>query len=149
VLPPVPDGENLLVDGGVLNNLPFDEMRADGTIETVIAVDVAPARGPRAKSDYGLSVSGLRALGSTITRRGHSYPTVSAILLRSMLTGAVRNQNDALRDEAVDLMLQLHLPGIGLLDFDRVRDVAQAGEDASLPQIRQWASEQPWLAGRR
>jgi predicted acylesterase/phospholipase RssA len=61
VLPPVPYGEDLLVDGGVLNNLPVEMMRSDGGIGTVIAVDVAPPRGPRARSDYGLSVSGFRA----------------------------------------------------------------------------------------
>ncbi len=145
VLPPVPQDGELLVDGGVLNNLPFEQMRADGTMDTIIASDVAPRRGPRAKSDYGTSVSGVRALASAVTRRGPSYPTVSAVLLRSMLTGAVRHQQEAMRDGSIDLMLELHLPGIGLLDFERVREVARAGHDAALPDIRRWVEEQPWV----
>ncbi|HYN32151.1 MAG TPA: cyclic nucleotide-binding domain-containing protein, partial [Ilumatobacteraceae bacterium] len=56
VLPPVPYEGDLLVDGGVLNNLPFEVMRDDSTVETIIAVDVAPDLGPRARTDYGMSV---------------------------------------------------------------------------------------------
>ncbi|HEY3485329.1 MAG TPA: cyclic nucleotide-binding domain-containing protein, partial [Ilumatobacteraceae bacterium] len=134
VLPPVPHDGDLLVDGGVLNNLPVEVMRHDGGIGTVIAVDVAPPRGPRAKTDYGLHVSGFRALGPTVRRTG-AYPSVAAILLRSMLTGAVRNQQEAVRDGSVDLMLQLHLPGVGLLDFASVHTVAKAGYDSSIDQI--------------
>ncbi|MGB7489204.1 MAG: patatin-like phospholipase family protein, partial [Thermoanaerobaculia bacterium] len=52
VLPPVPEGDELLVDGGVLNNLPIDAMREINPSGPVIAVDVLPPRGPRAKGDY-------------------------------------------------------------------------------------------------
>ena len=147
VLPPVPHDGDLLVDGGVLNNLPVEVMRHDGGIGTVIAVDVAPPRGPRAKTDYGLHVSGFRALGPTVRRTG-AYPSVAAILLRSMLTGAVRNQQAAVRDGGVDLMLQLHLPGVGLLDFASVHPVAGAGYDSSIDQIREWAASQRWIGAK-
>jgi predicted acylesterase/phospholipase RssA/CRP-like cAMP-binding protein len=145
VLPPVPHDGDLLVDGGVLDNLPIEMMRQDGTIGTIIAVDVAPAQGPRARSDYGLSVSGLRALGARLRGNGSPYPSVSSVLLRSMLTGAVRTQQEALRDGGVNLLLPLHLPGIGLLEFERVRPVAQAGYEASRETIAAWAAAQPWL----
>jgi predicted acylesterase/phospholipase RssA len=145
ILPPVPHEGDLLVDGGVLNNLPVELMRQDGGIGTVIAVDVAPEQGPRAKSDYGLSVSGWRALGSAMRKSEVSYPSVTSVLLRSMLTGAVRNQHEALKEGVVDLLLSLHLPGIGLLEFDSVRPVAKAGYDSSIDTIREWASQQPWV----
>lgn len=147
VLPPVPFEGDLLVDGGVLNNLPIETMNADGTIGTVIAVDVAPAQGPRAKTDYGLHVSGLRALTQPLRRRRNkvSYPKVSAILLRSMLAGAVLNQRTAVKDGGVDLMISLHLPGIGLLEFERVEPAAAAGYEAARPLVSEWASQQPWL----
>jgi predicted acylesterase/phospholipase RssA len=145
VLPPVPRGDDLLVDGGVLNNLPFEQMRADGTIDTVIACDVAPRRGPRARSDFGTSVSGVRALASAVTGRGPRYPSVSSVLLRSMLTGAVRHQQQAMRGDRIELLIELHLPGIGLLDFERVEEVARAGRDAALPQIAEWAQGRSWV----
>ena len=146
VLPPVPMDGDLLVDGGVLNNLPFEPMRQDGRIDTVIAVDVAPARGPRAKSDFGTSVSGARALVAAARRTGE-YPSVTAVLLRSMLAGAVHNQRQALRSDAVDLLLRLELPGIALLDFERVAEVADAGYRAATDEVHAWAATRTWLGG--
>jgi predicted acylesterase/phospholipase RssA/CRP-like cAMP-binding protein len=143
ILPPVPEGGDLLVDGGVLNNLPFEPMRGDGMIDTVIAIDVAPERGPRAKADYGLSVSGLTALMATVRRRS-TYPSVAAVLLRSMLAGSVHNQKEALRGDAVDLLVQLDLPGVSLLDFERVAEVAEAGYQAARETVAQWAASIDW-----
>jgi predicted acylesterase/phospholipase RssA len=62
VLPPVPYGDDLLVDGGALNNLPVDEMRVSNPSGIVIAADVAPLSGPRVRFDCGLSVSGWTAI---------------------------------------------------------------------------------------
>ena len=149
VLPPVPFEGDLLVDGGVLNNLPAEFMNADSTIGTVIAVDVAPPMGPRSKLDYGLHVSGFRALGATLRGRGREYPSLSAVLLRSMLTGAMRNQQAALQNGTVDLLLPLNLPGIGLLEFDRIRAAAELGYGASIESVREWAATEPWSGVRR
>lgn len=143
VLPPVPHEGDLLVDGGVLNNLPIEPMRADPRIGTVIAVDVAPPSGPRAKSDYGLSVSGIRAIATNLRHR-RTYPSASAVLMRSMLVGAVRNQQRSLQESSVDLMIQLSLPGISLLEFDTVRPVAAVGFEASLPLVQEWAAANGW-----
>jgi predicted acylesterase/phospholipase RssA/CRP-like cAMP-binding protein len=145
VLPPVPVDGDLLVDGGVLNNMPAETMRLDSTIGTVIAVDVAPQQGPRARADFGTSVSGFRALRSTVRRSASEYPSVSSVLLRSMLTGAVHNQERTLRDGVVDLLLQMHLPGVGLLEFERVREVAAFGYSDCLERVRNWAAMQTWI----
>lgn len=145
ILPPVAMGDDLLVDGGVLNNLPFEPMRADGRIDTVIAVDVAPARGPRAKADFGLSVSGMRALTASVRRSPSEYPSVSAVLLRSMLAGSVYNQKVSLRGDAVDLLVSLDLPGVSLLDFERVEEIAAEGYRAAVDTVAAWASTRSWL----
>jgi predicted acylesterase/phospholipase RssA len=140
VLPPVPYDGDLLVDGGVLNNMPFEVMRDDSTVGTIIAVDVAPDQGPRARSDYGLSVSGFRALGASLGRAKSVYPSLTSVLLRSMLTGAVRNQKASMEDGSIDLVVAMHLPGIGLLDFERSREVADAGYEASVETVSEWAA---------
>ncbi len=145
VLPPVPHDGNLLVDGGVLNNLPFEMMRDNSTVETIIAVDVAPDLGPRARADFGMSVSGFQALGASLRRSKSIYPSVTSVLLRSMLTGAVRNQKASMADGSIDLLLTLHLPGIGLLDFERSREVADAGYGAAKPTIDDWVATRPEL----
>ena len=145
VLPPVPHAGHLLVDGGVLNNLPFEVMRDNSTVETIIAVDVAPDQGPRARADFGMSVSGFQALGASLRPSKSIYPSLTSVLLRSMLTGAVRNQKASMIDGSIDLLLALHLPGIALLDFEHCREVADAGYAAAKPAIDDWVATRPEL----
>ena len=85
-------------------------------------------------------MSGFSALRSTLRRSQTEYPSVTSVLLRSMLTGAVHNQERSLRDGVVDLMVKMHLPGVGLLEFERVREVAAFGYDDSVEKISEWAA---------
>ncbi len=149
VLPPVPFEDDLLVDGGVLNNLPAELLIDDPGIGTIIASDVAPPRGPRAKHDFGLSVSGWSALRSMVRPGKTSYPGITAVLLRSLLVGAVRAQADVLESGQIDLLLQLPLSGVSLLDFEKVEPVATAGRELAEPLLDAWLAERPDLARRR
>jgi predicted acylesterase/phospholipase RssA len=142
VLPPVSWGEDLLVDGGVLNNLPADIMRSEVEAGTVIAVDVAPPTGPRAKNDLALSVSGWQALRALSGRGKTSYPGITALLMRTMIAGSIRERTRVLERGDVDLYLDLDLRGISLLDFDTVAPVAQAGYEAAMPRLEAWLEAQ-------
>jgi len=145
VLPPVPFDGNLLVDGGVLNNLPFEMMRDNSTVETIIAVDVVREEGPGAVVGYGSTVSGFQALGASLRRRGSTLPSAPSVLLHSLLAGAIQHQKASMADGSIDLLLSLRLPGFGLLDFDQARAVANAGYDASKSEVRTWAATRPEL----
>ena len=140
VLPPVPEGDDLLVDGGVLNNLPIDAMREINPSGPVIAVDVLPPRGPRAKGDYGLSVSGWRlALGKILPgRKSLPVPTLGNTIMRSMFVGSEGARAEMLREGLADLYLSINASGIGLLEFDAVEKVAKIGYEASQRPLRQW-----------
>jgi predicted acylesterase/phospholipase RssA len=143
VLPPVPYGDDLLVDGGVLNNLPLDVMREINPTGPVIAVHVVPRTGPRARGDYGLSLSGWSLVASRIMRRGKPVhvPSVGVTMLRSMVVGAEDAVSRMLDDGLADLYLNINASAVGLLEFDTVRKVAQIGYEASLEPIRQWAAK--------
>jgi predicted acylesterase/phospholipase RssA/CRP-like cAMP-binding protein len=136
--PPVPAGDDLLVDGGVTNNLPADVMRRLYPTSTILAVSVAPVLGPKAKADYGLSVAGWQAMKSKVGR-GPRYPGIVAVLMRSMITGSM-DRRDAVVANA-DLLLDLDMRGVGLLDFERVREVAAMGYEAAMPRLEQWLTE--------
>ena len=139
VLPPVPHEGDLLVDGGVLNNLPVDEMRAMNPAGTVIAVDVAPKHGPRAKEDFGLSVSGTRQLVRKIAPgAAPQTPGIVRTFLRSMLLGSLRERDRHQSDGSVDLYLDLDLRGIDLLAFESVPEVSAAGYEAAAPRVEAW-----------
>lgn len=142
VIPPVSADGDLLVDGGVLDNLPIDVVRAEFDPGVVIALDVTPERGPTAKEDYGYSISGWKALfGKTF--RKQRYPNTVATLLRSTIAASVRERDRQVRENRADLYLQMPLRGIGLLEFERAREVADAGYAAAESAIKTWWSEHP------
>ncbi len=138
--PPVPFGDDLLVDGGVTNNLPVDVMRRLYPTAEIVAVQVAPAKGPKAKADYGLSVSGWQAMKSKVGR-GPRYPGLIAVLMRSMITGSLDQQEAAIASGAADLLLDIDMRGVGLLDFERVAEVATLGYDAAMPMLEAWLTQ--------
>ncbi|MEJ7801388.1 MAG: hypothetical protein WKF60_12770, partial [Ilumatobacter sp.] len=98
--------------------------------------------------DFGTWVSGVRALGAMLRPGDSPYPKFSSVLLRTMLTGSVHNQRSSMSDDSVDLLLLLSLPGVGLLEFERTRPIANVGYESSIDQIREWVQTVPHLVGR-
>ncbi len=63
IFPPVCDGEDLLVDGAALNNMPADLMRDRVGSGSVIAVSVSPEVEPLVTAPFGPGLSGWRVFG--------------------------------------------------------------------------------------
>lgn len=139
VIPPVPHDGDLLVDGGVRDNLPIGPLRDTGLVNTLIAVDVAPPVGPKARHDYGLSVTGGQAIRGKMRRR--RYPGISALLLRSMLVGSMAERDRLVAEGYADLYLDLDLRGISLLAFNEVASVADAGYELAKPRIEAFLAD--------
>ncbi|MFQ5968836.1 MAG: patatin-like phospholipase family protein, partial [Acidimicrobiia bacterium] len=147
VFPPVPFDGNLLVDGGVLNNLPADVVRRSTPDGRVVAVNVAPSVWSRARSDFGLSVSGFRALMDRLNpRRRPVAPPITSTLLRSMVVGSMRDRDLLIDGGVADLYLDLDLRGVGMLDFDAVDRVAATAYEAAMPQFEAWLERDPEVA---
>lgn len=146
VMPPVPLGDSLLVDGGVLNNLPVDVARSQAPLGLLVASDVAPPRGPGAHGDYGLSLSGWQALWSRWRGGRSPYPSINAVLMRSMIVASMRERDAHIRDGLADCYLDLDMRGVSMLDFDSPRAVAQRGYESAMPVLETWLeglSERP------
>ena len=143
VLPPVPVDGELLADGGILNNLPIDVMRQRNPGGAVIAVDVLPPLGPRAKLDYGTSLSGWRvALDAVLPWRKSQRPlTLTGTIMRSMFVGSDGAREEMLRDGLADLYLSIKTSGVGFLQFDQVDKAAKIGYEAAIEPLRQWLDE--------
>lgn len=138
VMPPVPEGNDLLIDGGVINNLPIDVAREMAPAGKIVAVDVAPPRGPGARSDYGLSVSGWDALRTGWGNGRRVYPRISAVLMRSMITASMRERDRQVGAHLADCYLDLDMRGVSMLDFDDPVGVAQRGYEAAMPLLEAW-----------
>ncbi len=139
VLPPVPVDGELLVDGGILDNVPVDEMRRRNPTGRVLAVDVAPADGPTATSDYGLSLSGFRAMVQR--RRGTAPPGLLSTLVRASLIASARDRDRVVRDRVADLYLDVTVDAGGLLDFSEAEHIASSAEQTTRPILRRWHHE--------
>jgi predicted acylesterase/phospholipase RssA/CRP-like cAMP-binding protein len=111
--PPLRDGPRILVDGGVLDNLPVETMiRAESG--PVIAVDV-----------MGRSVPGARRSN----RKGEQLPSLLETVARST-TLASRGRAEVQRELAT-LAIVPELRDVGLLDFARFDRVVEAGRRAA------------------
>ena len=127
VFPPVVVNGELLVDGGVMENLPVGPLVRDSGVGTVLAVDVAPPNGPGSSLAYGSGVSGGQALRHQVSRNRASYPGIANTVMSSMLRSSARARNDALADDNVDMYLSVNLRGVKLLDFDAISEIAERG----------------------
>lgn len=138
VMPPVPLGDALLIDGGVLNNLPIDIGRAMAPGGRVVAIDVAPPRGPGAHGDYGLSVSGWKAFMAGRGSKRSQYPGISSVLMRSMITASMRERDRQVVAGLADFYINLDMRGTSLLDFTDLAGVANKGYDSVMPALEAW-----------
>ena len=138
VLPPVPHNGDLLVDGGLLDNVPVDEMRRRNPTGQVLAIDVAPVQGPVAARDYGLSVSGIRSFYDR--RRGQGPPHLVSTMVRATLLASVRDRERVVEHEIADLYLDVDVEGGGLLDFSTGAVIADAAAKSTRPVLERWVS---------
>ncbi|MEM7275584.1 MAG: cyclic nucleotide-binding and patatin-like phospholipase domain-containing protein [Actinomycetota bacterium] len=137
-LPPVASGGDLLVDGGVLDNLPADLLAEDDRVGVVIALDPTADETIEATIELPPDVSGLAALRSMLDPRRDAYPSVISTVIRSLLVSATRRRDEVLASGAIDLYIPYDLPEVGLLDFEAVASTARAGRSIATPLIEQW-----------
>ena len=142
VLPPVPFNDDLLVDGGVLDNVPADVMRLDRSISTVIASDVAPPVGPGTRKNYGMFLSGWQALRQGRGRNAN-YPGMGSVLIRTMITSSESRRTTMRRDGTADLYLDLEMQGVGLLEFEKMSSTMSRGYAAAKPLLETWLATRP------
>jgi predicted acylesterase/phospholipase RssA len=130
IYPPLRDGAGrLLVDGGVLDNLPVEAMARAGE-GPVIAVDVGQRGGEPARSRRPRR---LGPLGRALAGSDVQLPRIGETLLRTLTVGSSDTVAAALRH--ADLVIAPHVEGVGMLDWkslDRVREIGRTAARAAL-----------------
>jgi NTE family protein len=129
LLPPVQHGERLLIDGGLLNNLPADVMCADQDGE-VICVDLRrtflPSKG------FGLLPAIVQPPGFVrrlLTGTDVVLPPLQETLLRTVdLAASNANLLDLPRIAAI---IEPDISSIGPLDFKKFEAAVEAGRKAT------------------
>ena len=125
ILPPVIDGDHVLVDGAIMKNFPTDVMRSMH-LGPILGVDVAEARGLTAQ-DVQPPASIWRWLASGDWRRG---PPIVSILMRTA-TVSTSHEQSAARDYA-DVFLAPDIGPVEIRDWKAYEPAVEAGYRAAI-----------------
>lgn len=128
IVPPVAWQGHLLVDGGVMNNLPVDLM-AKRRVGLLIASDVT------GKVDFAVRnpVSGERKFWDRMWQRVAGMPSIIDILMRTGSMGS-EAQRKLVRDEA-DLLFEPDVASLSPLDWKRFDAAIALGYDHARAHI--------------
>ena len=134
---PVRDGNALLVDGGVLNNVPADVMKklCGGK---VIAVDVTPEKDLAVTRPYPEAASGWSLL---VNRKRTELPSILAIIMRTVMLSSAHNRERVAGD--IDLLIAPEIAPFGMFEWHRLDEIVQAGYDAARPALARWLESGP------
>ena len=140
--PMLVDGD-LVVDGGVLNNLPIDVMREDVETGIVVGSNVVPTRlGERthpSRYRFGPSVSGFRVfLGRIGLAPEIRAPGLLSVLTRSTEIGSAWRARSAWFRRNADLLVEPAMGRFRILDFDAWREILASGEVSAREQVGAW-----------
>jgi len=141
VFPPVlTDNGELLVDGGIMNTLPIDLVRASRGVGTVIGSSVTPDREMDDGYDYGSAISGWKAAVSHIPGFGGAIkaPSLVSTIMRSNEVRGVALARTADFAAQADLIIQPAVEGFPTLDFTRSAELAEIGYVAANEAFAQW-----------
>ncbi len=125
LLPPVERGGHMLIDGGVVNNTPFDIARARGCTY-VLAIDLTNTAVYGTPTDFEpIAINPLSKIlsGTKLASMWQVVSTMMDIISRSSM-------NTRLAIIQPDLLLRPKLGTIGILDFHRWKDAIEAGREA-------------------
>ena len=143
LLPPVLQGRDLLIDGGLLNNLPVDVMRQRLSGGTVVAVDLGVDVEMPAPKAYEDTASGWQLLGRRLrpARSKEPVPGLLAILMRAKELASVRAQRELSAAHSPDLHLRPPVDGFGALDFAAAQKLVEVGYEFTIRQVERsgWA----------
>jgi NTE family protein len=128
ILPPVTHDGHLLVDGGVMNNLPVDVMRRRAA-GPIIACDVQGELDLRAADER----YGERPWWWLLGQSMRGSPSIVSILMRSGTVGS-EAQRRIVREQA-DYLIEPPMRGIGLRDWKKFDAAIKDGYDTTRATI--------------
>lgn len=129
VFPPVEWRGRLLVDGGILNPVPFDVVRAMGA-ERVVAVYTTHDLSRRPDDEPPREGRGAEAVIRLFLHRARWAPLIN-VAEHSQAITANKLVEQRVQQSPPDVMIEVLLRGVGLLDLDQVDVGLQAGEEAA------------------
>ena len=138
VFPPVAEDGDVLVDGGLVDNLPVGEMRRGHEGITVIAVDVGVQRGlPAGDLPDSTVLSGWRVILDRLHPRRRSPEIAGMLTILTRLTELGGGAGDGTADRG-DVLVRPDVERFPLLDFSSFDKLIEVGHDAAESVLRPW-----------
>lgn len=126
IYPPVSDEERLLIDGGILNNIPVDIMQQFSPSSKVIASNITSSGNSVRMAPLPQYLSGWSLLFNKILRKEAMVPmNMVELVLRLLTITSDKNTQKmlAISDYYVDLKMEKY----NMLDFKKYQEIANEG----------------------
>ena len=138
VLPPVFRAGELLVDGGLITNLPVDLMRARPGIGSLIAIDVSPSKSIPVATPFAYHISGWKALWRKLNPLlpKDQIPSIMEILMQCMTISNVQAASTA--SAQIDYYLDPPTQAYQLQDWHKMDVIAKEGYEFGQAKIEEW-----------
>lgn len=137
VFPPIYEGDEMFVDGGIVDNLPVSILRRRMKGGKVIAVNCCCDRQSAETRTYDTpSVSGWKLLYDTFLKRKNgdpSYDNIVNVILSSINIASLSYQEQMARE--ADYLIEVDTNHFSLLDFHRFTEIERVGYEESAPII--------------
>ncbi len=135
--PPLIDKGDLLVDGGVINNLPADVMRGHCN-GIIIAVDVSPVVDLTTNFEHLDSFSGVWALWNRINPFAEklSFPSILRILMRASNMSSIQSVEST--KIATDHYLHPPIDGVDMFNWNALDEIVEIGYRYAQGKITEW-----------
>ncbi len=139
VFPPVVRNRDLLVDGGVFNNMPVDVMARTG-VQTILAVDLRGPDRPR-EINFDEVPSVWRLLMDRFKKRGerrYEVPSLITTLMAANTLNSQQKMSQVVGD--VDLLFKPDVRHFGMLEWKSYDQIVDRGYQIA----REVLASQPW-----
>ena len=135
--------ERYLVDGGLLNNIPVDHLRAQKDLDLIIGIDLGGMTSRQYISamvweKYYKKPSAFHLAPSFLTKIRLNMILMAHIFLRSIDILREISQKQRLEEAKADLIINPNVEAISLLDFERYEEAVAIGieaAEAAMPKL--------------
>jgi NTE family protein len=146
VFPALFENGDLLMDGGLIDEVPVSVARAEG-LGSVVGINVSQEVDLTMQRDFNGRPRLRHVLASIFRRRQHPkrVPSLLRILHRTVVLSNVYRKELSRRE--ADLFLDIPLEDFGAFDWKRLREIADRGEQSARQSLAAWPEREAHCAG--
>lgn len=145
IFPPVRHEGHLLVDGGVMNNVPLDVMESRCKGGKVIAVNVGGGGAKDFANSSHWDHSGWKLLRESFIKRNEHIANILDVMMWSTTLSSKRYLQQLVASGRGDLYLAPPVQSFELLGFDALEQLYQVGYEYAFKELDKWDGLQDLL----